>query len=84
MDCRRQQRNRPVSLSDDLAKTLIMRMAWAQSKSYGPIVDRRCPECGWLRSEMMLDIYGVKAKSQPHHVGQRSSRTSSSLKRHGT
>ncbi len=39
------------SLYYDLAKTSVVRIAWAQAQELKP---------GWLRSELMLDIYGVK------------------------
>ena len=52
--------NYRVSLFYDLAKASVIRMAWAQAKELVPY------ECtavaitpGWLRSEMMLDAFGV-------------------------
>ena len=52
--------NYRLSLFYDLAKTSVIRMAWAQAKELAP---HRCAAValtpGWLRSEMMLDIYGV-------------------------
>jgi NAD(P)-dependent dehydrogenase (short-subunit alcohol dehydrogenase family) len=70
------QRNYRVSLFYDLAKTSVVRMAWALSKELEP---HRCIALavtpGWLRSEQMLDIYGVTEASwrdatakQPHFV----------------
>ena len=68
--------NYRLSLFYDLAKTSVIRMAWAQAKELQP---HRCTAValtpGWLRSEMMLDIYGVKEANwrdatvkQPHFV----------------
>jgi NAD(P)-dependent dehydrogenase (short-subunit alcohol dehydrogenase family) len=65
-----------VSLFYDLAKTAVIRMAWAQAQELGP---HQCTAvaltAGWLRSEMMLDIYGVTEANwrdavakQPHFV----------------
>ena len=65
-----------VSLFYDLAKTSVIRMAWAQAH------ELRSHQCtavaltpGWLRSEMMLDAYGVSEANwrdaiakQPHFV----------------
>src|SRR5215204_6527962 len=78
--------NYRVSLFYDLAKASVIRMAWAQAKELVPY------ECtavaitpGWLRSEMMLDTFGVgesnwrdATATQPHfaisetprHVGR--------------
>jgi NAD(P)-dependent dehydrogenase (short-subunit alcohol dehydrogenase family) len=64
------------SLFYDLAKTSIIRMAWAQAQELKP---HRCTAValtpGWLRSELMLDIYGVTEANwrnacvkQPHFV----------------
>jgi NAD(P)-dependent dehydrogenase (short-subunit alcohol dehydrogenase family) len=48
------------SLFYDLAKTSVIRMAWAQAKELEP---RGCTAValtpGWLRSEIMLDLFGV-------------------------
>lgn len=68
--------NYRLSLFYDLAKTSVIRMAWAQAKELQP---HQCTAValtpGWLRSEMMLDIYGVKEANwrdatvkQPHFV----------------
>jgi NAD(P)-dependent dehydrogenase (short-subunit alcohol dehydrogenase family) len=65
-----------VSLFYDLAKTSVVRMAWALAEELTP---HRCTAVavtpGWLRSEQMLDIYGVTAGNwldatakQPHFV----------------
>jgi NAD(P)-dependent dehydrogenase (short-subunit alcohol dehydrogenase family) len=65
-----------VSLFYDLAKTSVIRMAWAQAQ------ELRSHQCtavaltpGWLRSEMMMDAYGVSEANwrdaiakQPHFV----------------
>jgi len=66
--------NYRLSLFYDLAKTSVIRIAWAQAKELQP---HRCAAValtpGWLRSEMMLDAYGVTeanwrdaTKRQPH------------------
>lgn len=65
-----------LSLFYDLAKTSIIRLAWAQAKELEP---HGCTAValtpGWLRSEQMLDNYGVKeenwvdaTKKQPHFI----------------
>ncbi len=65
-----------LSLFYDLAKTSVVRMAWALAQELGP---HQCAALalspGWLRSEMMLDIYGVTEANwrdafakQPHFV----------------
>jgi NAD(P)-dependent dehydrogenase (short-subunit alcohol dehydrogenase family) len=52
--------NYRLSLFYDLAKTSVIRMAWAQAKELAP---HGCAAValtpGWLRSEMMLDNFGV-------------------------
>ena len=52
--------NYRVSLFYDLAKTSVVRMAWALAQEIGP---HQCTALalspGWLRSEQMLDNYGV-------------------------
>jgi NAD(P)-dependent dehydrogenase (short-subunit alcohol dehydrogenase family) len=52
--------NYRLSIFYDLAKTAVIRLAFAQSKELGP---HGCTALaltpGWMRSEMMLDIYGV-------------------------
>ena len=52
--------NYRVSLFYDLAKASVIRMAWAQAKELAP---HGCTAValtpGWLRSEMMLDAFGV-------------------------
>ena len=68
--------NYRLSLFYDLAKTSVIRMAWAQARELRP---HQCAAValspGWLRSEMMLDAYGVSeanwrdaAAKQPHFV----------------
>ena len=68
--------NYRLSLFYDLAKTSVIRMAWAQARELRP---HQCTAValspGWLRSEMMLDAYGVSeanwrdaAAKQPHFV----------------
>ena len=65
-----------VSLFYDLAKTSVIRMAWSLSEE---LKKHDCTAVavspGWLRSEQMLDNYGVKeenwrdaAKKQPHFI----------------
>jgi NAD(P)-dependent dehydrogenase (short-subunit alcohol dehydrogenase family) len=66
--------NYRVSLFYDLAKTSVIRMAWAQAQELAP---HGCTAValtpGWMRSEMMLDNYGVEESNwldataiQPH------------------
>jgi NAD(P)-dependent dehydrogenase (short-subunit alcohol dehydrogenase family) len=68
--------NYRVSLFYDLAKTSVSRLAWAQAQELQP---HRCTAValtpGWLRSEQMLDNYGVTEANwrdatakQPHFV----------------
>ncbi len=68
--------NYRLSLFYDLAKTSVIRMAWSQAQELRP---HQCTAValtpGWLRSEMMLDIYGVTeanwrdgTKKQPHFI----------------
>ncbi|HET6885551.1 MAG TPA: SDR family oxidoreductase [Rubrobacteraceae bacterium] len=68
--------NYRVSLFYDLAKTSVIRLAWAQAKELAP---HGCAAValtpGWLRSEMMLDNFGVEEPNwrdalavQPHFV----------------
>jgi NAD(P)-dependent dehydrogenase (short-subunit alcohol dehydrogenase family) len=68
--------NYRLSLFYDLAKTSVVRMAWAQAQELRP---HQCTAValtpGWLRSEMMLDAYGVTEANwrdatakQPHFV----------------
>jgi NAD(P)-dependent dehydrogenase (short-subunit alcohol dehydrogenase family) len=52
--------NYRLSLFYDLAKTSVIRMAWAQAQElrpHGATAVALTP--GWMRSEMMLDAYGV-------------------------
>src|SRR5688500_6994647 len=53
--------NYRLSLFYDLAKTSVIRMAWAQAKELAP---HGCTAValtpGWLRSEMMLEHFGVE------------------------
>jgi NAD(P)-dependent dehydrogenase (short-subunit alcohol dehydrogenase family) len=53
--------NYRLSLFYDLAKTSVIRMAWAQSQELRP---HHCTAValtpGWLRSEMMLETFGVE------------------------
>jgi NAD(P)-dependent dehydrogenase (short-subunit alcohol dehydrogenase family) len=66
--------NYRVSLFYDLAKTSVIRLAWAQAKELAP---HGCAAValtpGWLRSEMMLDTFRVEESTwrdalavQPH------------------
>ncbi|HUC98340.1 MAG TPA: SDR family oxidoreductase [Candidatus Polarisedimenticolaceae bacterium] len=68
--------NYRLSLFYDLAKTSVVRMAWAQAQELRPY---QCSTVavtpGWLRSEQMLDNYGVSEANwrdaiakQPHFV----------------
>jgi NAD(P)-dependent dehydrogenase (short-subunit alcohol dehydrogenase family) len=68
--------NYRLSLFYDLAKTSVTRMAWAQAHE---LRSRQCTAValtpGWLRSEMMLDVYGVSEANwreatakQPHFI----------------
>ena len=68
--------NYRLSLFYDLAKTSVMRIAWAQAQE---LRSHRCTAVavtpGWLRSEQMLDNYGVSEANwrdaiakQPHFV----------------
>jgi NAD(P)-dependent dehydrogenase (short-subunit alcohol dehydrogenase family) len=69
-------KNYRLSLFYDLAKTSVIRMAWAQAQELTP---HGCAAValtpGWMRSEMMLDAYGVGESNwleatavQPHFV----------------
>ena len=70
------ENNYRVSLFYDLAKTSVIRMAWTQSQElapYGCTAVALTP--GWLRSEMMLENFGVEESNwreataiQPHFV----------------
>ena len=68
--------NYRLSLFYDLAKTSVIRMAWSQAQELQP---HQCTAlaltAGWLRSEQMLDNYGVTEANwrdatakQPHFV----------------
>jgi NAD(P)-dependent dehydrogenase (short-subunit alcohol dehydrogenase family) len=53
--------NYRLSLFYDLAKSSVIRLAWSQAQEVAPhdcVAVALTP--GWLRSEMMLDIYGVE------------------------
>jgi NAD(P)-dependent dehydrogenase (short-subunit alcohol dehydrogenase family) len=60
----------------DLAKVAVTRMAWAHAKDLGPRGATSVSLTpGWLRSEMMLEVYGVTeenwrdgALKQPHFI----------------
>lgn len=68
--------NYRLSLFYDLAKTSVIRMAWAQAQElrpHGCVAVALTP--GWLRSEMMLETFGVEESNwreataiQPHFV----------------
>jgi NAD(P)-dependent dehydrogenase (short-subunit alcohol dehydrogenase family) len=70
------ERNYRVSLFYDLAKTSVVRMAWTLAKELEPRGGTAVAVTpGWLRSEQMLDIYGVTEANwrdatakQPHFV----------------
>lgn len=54
------EKNYRNSLFYDLAKTSVIRLAWAQAQElrpHGPTAVALTP--GWMRSEMMLDHFGV-------------------------
>ena len=65
-----------LSLFYDLAKVSVIRMAWAQAQELRPhLCTAVALTAGWLRSEMMLDAYGVSESNwhdatakQPHFV----------------
>jgi NAD(P)-dependent dehydrogenase (short-subunit alcohol dehydrogenase family) len=68
--------NYRLSLFYDLAKTSVIRMAWAQAQE---LWSHRCTAValtpGWLRSEMMLEAFGVEESNwreatarEPHFV----------------
>ena len=68
--------NYRLSLFYDLAKTSVIRMAWAQAQELRP---HQCTALaltpGWMRSENMLDNYGVSEANwrdatakQPHFI----------------
>ena len=70
------ENNYRVSLFYDLAKTSVIRMAWTQAQELAP---HGCTAValtpGWLRSEMMLENFGVEEWNwreataiQPHFV----------------
>ena len=68
--------NYRLSLFYDLAKTSVIRMAWAQAQELRPRQGTAVALTpGWLRSEMMLDNYGVSEANwrdaiakQPHFI----------------
>jgi NAD(P)-dependent dehydrogenase (short-subunit alcohol dehydrogenase family) len=70
------QVNYRLSVYYDLVKTSVVRMAWALGNElarHGATAVALTP--GWLRSEMMLDIYGVSEENwrdatakQPHFI----------------
>ncbi|WP_103562652.1 SDR family oxidoreductase [Actinomadura rubteroloni] len=52
--------NYRVSFFYDLAKTSVLRMAFAQAKELGPLgATAVALTPGWMRSEIMLDVFGV-------------------------
>jgi NAD(P)-dependent dehydrogenase (short-subunit alcohol dehydrogenase family) len=65
-----------LSLFYDLAKTSVIRIAWGLAKELQPHkCTAVCVSPGWLRSEHMLDAYGVREENwrdaiakQPHFV----------------
>jgi NAD(P)-dependent dehydrogenase (short-subunit alcohol dehydrogenase family) len=65
-----------LSLFYDLAKTSVTRIAWAQAHELRPHqCTAVCVSPGWLRSEQMLDNYGVSEANwrdavakQPHFI----------------
>ncbi|MBX3468967.1 MAG: SDR family oxidoreductase [Planctomycetes bacterium] len=65
-----------LSIFYDLAKVSVQRLGWAQAKELAPHGGTAVALTpGWLRSEMMLDAYGVREETwrdalatQPHFV----------------
>jgi NAD(P)-dependent dehydrogenase (short-subunit alcohol dehydrogenase family) len=65
-----------LSLFYDLAKTSVLRIAWAQAHELGPHqCTAVCLSPGWMRSEQMLDNYEVSEANwrdavakQPHFI----------------
>jgi NAD(P)-dependent dehydrogenase (short-subunit alcohol dehydrogenase family) len=63
-----------VSFFYDLAKASVLRIGWAQAQEIGPLGATAVTLTpGWLRSEMMLEVFGVREdnwrdalKDQPH------------------
>jgi NAD(P)-dependent dehydrogenase (short-subunit alcohol dehydrogenase family) len=70
------QVNYRLSVYYDLVKTSVVRMAWALGHELGPEGGTAVALTpGWLRSEMMLDNYGVREENwreatakQPHFI----------------
>jgi NAD(P)-dependent dehydrogenase (short-subunit alcohol dehydrogenase family) len=55
------EKNYRNSLFYDLAKTSVIRLAWAQARELAPHGGTAVALTpGWLRSEMMLDLFGVE------------------------
>jgi len=65
--------NYRLSLFYDLAKTSVIRIAWAQAQELRP---HPCTAIaltpGWLRSEQMLDIYGVSEANWHDDIAKQS------------
>ncbi len=65
-----------LSLFYDLAKTSVIRMAWALAQEFQPYACTAIALTpGWMRSEMMLDNYGVSEANwqdatakEPHFI----------------
>ncbi len=63
-----------VSFFYDLAKSSVVRIGWSQAQEIGPLGATAVSLTpGWLRSEMMLEVFGVREdnwrdalKAQPH------------------
>jgi NAD(P)-dependent dehydrogenase (short-subunit alcohol dehydrogenase family) len=56
--------NYRVSLFYDLAKSAVIRLAWSQAHELRPFGGSALALTpGWLRSEMMLDLFGVKEEN---------------------
>lgn len=63
--------NYRVSFFYDLAKTSVLRMAFALGHELGPRgATAVALTPGWLRSEMMLDIFGVREENWRDALGQ--------------
>ncbi len=59
------------SLFYDVAKTAVIRMAWGQAQEVGPRgATAVALTPGWLRSENMLDVYGVREENWRDATGR--------------
>ena len=75
--------NYRLSAFYDLAKSGVIRIAWAQARELGPRgATAVALTPGWMRSEMMLETYGVTEERWRDALG--ASRTSASRRRPST